>query len=300
MRSVPRLWGMGRLREESGQSIVEFAIIAPLLLLLMGGIIDGAWLFHQVQSALHAAANAAQHGAVLATGTGRCVGGPDPVLVAAISEAAKRAAPSLDPSRLVVNVAFVEPACVGRLRTLQVSTSYPLQAFMPYLGALIRGTRYQASTSVTVEMVQVPWSGQWCRSHGVGRIHLPGGDKHHRNGLANRHQRGGVRAHHRGGMPHATPWLLLHRGGVPPRHPGGVHPNLLGGSGAPNPFTGGYSRHTGTVTGWERTVGRTGTRSMYGSTNLCRIEELVCLDTEPRNMSWLGPHTLLQGSCGME
>lgn len=162
MRGTRRPEGIATLHEggESGQSIVEFAIVAPILLLLMGGVVDGAWLFHQAQSALHAAANAAQRGALLATGSGRCAGGLDPTLEAAITEAARRAAPSLDPSRLAVTATFVEPACVGRLRTLQVSTSYPLQAFMPYLGALLRGTRYTASTSVTVEMVQVPWSGQ--------------------------------------------------------------------------------------------------------------------------------------------
>ncbi|WP_027108045.1 TadE/TadG family type IV pilus assembly protein [Lacticigenium naphthae] len=38
---------LGWKKEESGQSMVEFALILPILLLLIVGIMEFSWLFHQ-------------------------------------------------------------------------------------------------------------------------------------------------------------------------------------------------------------------------------------------------------------
>jgi Flp pilus assembly protein TadG len=54
---------MGR-RDERGAALVEFAILSPLLLLLVLGIIEFGWLFGQFNEIRHAAQEGARWGAV--------------------------------------------------------------------------------------------------------------------------------------------------------------------------------------------------------------------------------------------
>ena len=51
---------MTRGRGQSGQAIVEFAVVAPALVLLIFGLIAGGWLFFQYEAVGNAAAAAAR------------------------------------------------------------------------------------------------------------------------------------------------------------------------------------------------------------------------------------------------
>ncbi|MBI4276839.1 MAG: pilus assembly protein, partial [Armatimonadetes bacterium] len=150
-----RSGGEGR---ERGHAVVELAVTLPLLLLLAGGIVDGGWLWHQVQSVTHAAAAGARRGALVATGAGECSGAPSPAVRAAVERAVRDASPSLDPRRMAVSVEYAEPGCVGRLRTLRVSVTYRLQALTPYLGRLVSETQHRGAAVLAVEMVAPEWA----------------------------------------------------------------------------------------------------------------------------------------------
>jgi Flp pilus assembly protein TadG len=63
MHRAPVRRKLGRLRSERGAELVEFALVLPLLLLLIGGIADFAFLFHSME----VTTNAAREGARLAT-----------------------------------------------------------------------------------------------------------------------------------------------------------------------------------------------------------------------------------------
>lgn len=51
-------------REEGGASLVEFAILAPLLILLVLGIVEFGWLFGQYNEVRHAVRETARYAAV--------------------------------------------------------------------------------------------------------------------------------------------------------------------------------------------------------------------------------------------
>ena len=63
------------LRSERGAELVEFALVLPMLLLLIGGIADFAFLFHSME----VTTNAAREGARLATLPGYDVSSYQPV-----------------------------------------------------------------------------------------------------------------------------------------------------------------------------------------------------------------------------
>lgn len=58
---------------ESGASLVEFALLAPLLLLLLLGIVEFGWLFGQLNDVKHGAREGARFAAVDAGATGDIV-----------------------------------------------------------------------------------------------------------------------------------------------------------------------------------------------------------------------------------
>lgn len=55
-----RLFGVFRMKSEQGQSLVEFAIVLPLLLLLLLGIVDFGRAFHAYLTVDHAGREAAR------------------------------------------------------------------------------------------------------------------------------------------------------------------------------------------------------------------------------------------------
>lgn len=52
------------MKKENGQAMVEFALVLPLLLLLVGGIIDFGWIFYNQISANNASREAARYIAI--------------------------------------------------------------------------------------------------------------------------------------------------------------------------------------------------------------------------------------------
>lgn len=57
--------GKGKLNTEKGQAIVEFAIIIPILLTLICGIIDFGWLYMNIYEADHATYEATRYAEML-------------------------------------------------------------------------------------------------------------------------------------------------------------------------------------------------------------------------------------------
>lgn len=150
----------GRVVDETGQGLTELALALPILLAVVGVIIDGGWAFHQA-GLVTAAAEAAQRAvAIQDTGAGHCAGAPPSSYVDAAQRAAQAAAPTLDPSRLPVSLQYLEPSCAGRMRTLAVSVVYPVKALTPWLAPFLTGRRLTGEASGAVEEVPPAWWGQ--------------------------------------------------------------------------------------------------------------------------------------------
>lgn len=60
---------MKRLRDETGQSVAEFAIVLPILLLIVCAIIDFGWVFYNQLSLQNCVREGARYGAVNAANT---------------------------------------------------------------------------------------------------------------------------------------------------------------------------------------------------------------------------------------
>ncbi len=168
MSPASRLWSTrcdlgarsSSLRRERGQALVELALALPVLLAIVGAIIDGGWAFHQA-GLVSAAAEAAQRAvAGQDAGAGHCAGAPPAAYLDVARSAARASAPGLDPARLAVALQYLEPACTGRMRTLAVSVTYPVTALTPWFAPLLSGVRLAAQSATAVEEMPPPWWGQ--------------------------------------------------------------------------------------------------------------------------------------------
>jgi len=105
------------LRSERGQAVVEFALVVPLLLALLLGIVQAGIAFNHYL-AVTDAARAAARKAITARVSG--------VTVADITAAAQAAAADLDTAQLGVTVADpTDPTFSTQGSTLTVTVTYP-------------------------------------------------------------------------------------------------------------------------------------------------------------------------------
>lgn len=103
-----------RRESDNGAAVVEFAILAPLLVMLLFGIVSAGLAFNNSLSLAHSAREAARNAATLPVSNFTGIPGVDPIdgwLAAVVSQAIEDADGSLDdgvPGRSIC-VAFVHP-----------------------------------------------------------------------------------------------------------------------------------------------------------------------------------------------
>lgn len=140
--------------------LAELAIVLPVLLAVVGAIIDGGWAFHQA-ALVTAAAEASQRAlAIQDTGAGHCAGDPPGSYAVTARGAALAAAPHLGDGGMSVVVRYVEPACAGRMRTLTVVVTHPITPLTPWLAPFLAGRTVTGQASAAVEEVPPPWWSQ--------------------------------------------------------------------------------------------------------------------------------------------
>lgn len=128
------MWGLGR--DEKGQSVVEFALVVPILLLLVLGIME----FGRAYSANLTLQNAAREGARLAV-----TGATD----ARITQRVKDSAPTLDPARINVSVT---PSSRHQGDNVVVTVTYDFQYLTPFIQDLAGSLRtFQQQVTMRME-----------------------------------------------------------------------------------------------------------------------------------------------------
>jgi Flp pilus assembly protein TadG len=113
---MPRRRTYTGFRSERGQTAVEFALVAPLLIVLLLGIIQVGIAFHRYVEVTDAARAAARR-AIVARVAG--------VTPSDIRAAAVAAAPDLSDSSLGVDVGPTDPMTAPSGTTVSVTVSYP-------------------------------------------------------------------------------------------------------------------------------------------------------------------------------
>jgi len=134
---IHRTWRrmMGGYRSERGQSVVELAVVLPVLLLILLGIAEFGRLFHAYLTVEHAA----REGARLA------VTGADD---AEIESQVLAAAPGLEAGSLVVQV---DPASRSRGDIVTVTVDYTFDFVVPLIENVV-GSQTVLSSSLRMRM----------------------------------------------------------------------------------------------------------------------------------------------------
>jgi Flp pilus assembly protein TadG len=127
-----------RLRSNSGQAMVEFALIVPILLVLMLAIFQFGVIFNDKVQVTNASRDAVRKAAVSRTAANG---------VADAIAAAKASAPSLNKANMMVSVSPGQPWTVGQ--DLTVTVTYP--GHISILGIAVWSGLLTATTSVRVE-----------------------------------------------------------------------------------------------------------------------------------------------------
>lgn len=126
-------------RRQGGQTLVEFALIFPLFIVMLFGILDLGRITFAYNTVAHAARQASR------------VAMTRPVPTT-IQQAAVTAAQGLDPARLTVTVTFPDGTTVSGSR-VQVTVTYRFDAATPIIRPFVgsNGLQLQASSTIYVE-----------------------------------------------------------------------------------------------------------------------------------------------------
>ncbi|WP_291632501.1 TadE/TadG family type IV pilus assembly protein [Clostridium sp.] len=129
---------MKSLRNEKGQSLVEFAILLPIILLLLMGILE----FGLMLNSYLTINNSAREGARLGIVAGSNI---------EIEELINNSSPNLDTANLVVNITPVEGSRQSG-DTLTVEIIYNYQVIIPIISNILNNVVVlKAQTSMRIE-----------------------------------------------------------------------------------------------------------------------------------------------------
>lgn len=148
-----------------GQSLVEFALILPILLLLTVGVVDLARVFTAYIAVTDAAREAALYAA---EGDGYdkwCAYPPDDTIACPtgseghqapdpdnIAFQVLHAAPGLEPADVTLAAPVCDPSPCGASSTVRVSVTYRMPILTPVLGAVLGG-QLPMSASTTAKVL---------------------------------------------------------------------------------------------------------------------------------------------------
>ncbi|MGI6119143.1 MAG: TadE/TadG family type IV pilus assembly protein [Desulfosporosinus sp.] len=125
-----------RIKDEKGQAVVELAITLPLLLLILGGIIDFGWIITNQNAIDRSARDGARYAIVHTTGT-------DPV--ESIKTYTKALAPAGIQEKLTIDVTFTDPD-TPRSGDVIVAVSGNIAVLTPLAGIFVEGQEVNLSS----------------------------------------------------------------------------------------------------------------------------------------------------------
>jgi len=131
---------MRRARDEHGQTAVEFALVAPILIVLLLAIIQIGIAFHDYVTITDAARAGARQAIVARFGPGN---------FDAAKQAVRNSAPGLDQVKLIPQVTDPSGMTAGSLVT--VTVTYPYAIDIPLLGITVMSGNLTATSNEELE-----------------------------------------------------------------------------------------------------------------------------------------------------
>jgi Flp pilus assembly protein TadG len=119
-------------KNQRGQAIVEMALILPLLLMMLMGMVEMGRIGNAYLTATHAARHGARYGAV---------GGSNTEIINKVLQAA----PSFDPAKVTVTIL---PQNRGVGDDITVSVVYPIELIAPLISGLVNNPVLVTSTVI--------------------------------------------------------------------------------------------------------------------------------------------------------
>ncbi|MDD4602005.1 hypothetical protein SDC9_14767 [bioreactor metagenome] len=130
-------WLRKYVENHRGQAMVEFALVVPVLLLLVLGIMEFSLVIHQYMVVSGAAREGARSAAL---------GETDPVVEGVVANAAT----GLDSNKIIVTVAPTPTRTQGE--AVSVTVTYPITTYTPLIGAFFADdSRIKGSAVMRVE-----------------------------------------------------------------------------------------------------------------------------------------------------
>ncbi|MGG3468012.1 TadE/TadG family type IV pilus assembly protein [Neobacillus pocheonensis] len=123
------------MKSEKGQSLVEFALVLPLLILLLFGIIDFARVFHVYLTMDHAGREAARAASI----------GNDDTTIrnTAVSDAASIG--------LTADKVAISPGSRSSGSKVSITITYPITFLTPVIGEIVGSLNLTDTTTMRVE-----------------------------------------------------------------------------------------------------------------------------------------------------
>ena len=129
-------------KNEKGQAFVELAIVLPLLLMILCGIIDYGWIFTNQNTIDHCAREGARYAIIHAEDSGA---------ITEITNYTKALAPSNISNSLIVTVTFTNPS-FPRLGDVTVLVNRDTEALTPIAGIFTTGQTINLTSSCTMKV----------------------------------------------------------------------------------------------------------------------------------------------------
>lgn len=130
---------MHQQKKESGQAMVEFALILPIFIFILFGVIEFGWIFSNQISVTSAAREGAREGIICAS---------ESDFTSRVKSKVQSSAPNLDASSLSVTV--TKTGASGN-DDVVVSLDYVVSPLTP-LGNLLWGSTFHAKSSCTMKI----------------------------------------------------------------------------------------------------------------------------------------------------
>lgn len=131
------------IKNEKGQAMVEFALILPILLMLIGGIMDFGWVFSNILIANNASREAARYAAIHKYDT-------DYTDIAVINQAKARI-PDFIESKINADGITLEEVTINGDKAIKFTVKWNIDVFMPFYSRLINPFNVVGETVMKIE-----------------------------------------------------------------------------------------------------------------------------------------------------
>ncbi|MDP4118849.1 MAG: TadE/TadG family type IV pilus assembly protein [Bacillota bacterium] len=130
------------IKNEKGQAVVEFAIVLPILILIIGGMIDFSWIYSNQNIIDNCAREGARYAIVHATDTN---------VTTEITNYTKSIAPTSLADSLNVQVEFSNTYS-HRAGNVKITVSSDVNVLTPIAGVFTDGQKLNLSSSCTMKV----------------------------------------------------------------------------------------------------------------------------------------------------